>query len=181
MEFFFRFVTEMGHFFHLWRRREPQRSGLKIRHHLCLLAVTCQPHGMELPVPACAGMSRRNPSRSHKIDILIFPRSLDAYVSARGFFCLIGKHYHRKRRKNSLRKESAIIDDVRYHKSRPKSCRECFWWKNRKVGCTLGKENCYFLMEAPEKRSPCENCCYGPCVSFCMRKVLGKGEIPANA
>ena len=80
-----------------------------------------------------------------------------------------------------MRKESAIIDDVRYHKSRPKSCRECFWWKNRKVGCTLGKENCYFLTEAPEKRSPCENCCYGPCVSFCMRKVLGKGEIPANA
>ena len=80
-----------------------------------------------------------------------------------------------------MRKESAIIDGGRYHKSRPKSCRECFWWKNRKVGCTLGKENCYFLMEAPEKRSPCENCCYGPCVSFCMRKVMGKGEIPANA
>lgn len=29
--------------------------------------------------------------------------------------------------------------------------------------------------------SPCEGCCYGPCVSFCMKKILGyKGEeVPA--
>ena len=49
------------------------------------------------------------------------------------------------------------------------------------VGCTLGKENCYYLAESPKKKSPCEGCCYGPCVSFCMKKVLGMKEVPANA
>ena len=49
------------------------------------------------------------------------------------------------------------------------------------LGCTLGKENCYYLAESPKKKSPCEGCCYGPCVSFCMKKTLGyKGEeVPA--
>ena len=65
-----------------------------------------------------------------------------------------------------------MIDGVRYHKDRPASCRQCYFWKNRKVGCTLGKENCYYLAESPKKKNPCERCCYGPCVSFCMKKVL---------
>ena len=49
------------------------------------------------------------------------------------------------------------------------------------LGCTFGKENCYYLAESPKKKSPCEGCCYGPCVSFCMKKILGfKGEeVPA--
>ena len=33
----------------------------------------------------------------------------------------------------------------------------------------------------PKKKNPCEGCCYGPCVSFCMKKVLGQKEVPANA
>ncbi len=69
------------------------------------------------------------------------------------------------------------IDGVRYHADRPKSCRYCFFWVNRKAGCQLGKKNCYYLAEAP-KKSLCERCCYGPCVSFCMRKVLGDKEVP---
>ena len=69
----------------------------------------------------------------------------------------------------------------RYHKDRPASCRQCYFWKNRKVGCTLGRENCYYLAESPKKKNPCEGCCYGPCVSFCMKKVLGQKEVPANA
>ena len=77
--------------------------------------------------------------------------------------------------------KTILIDGVRYHKDRPASCRQCYFWKNRKVGCTLGKENCYYLAESPKKKSPCEGCCYGPCVSFCMKKILGyKGEeVPA--
>ena len=35
-----------------------------------------------------------------------------------------------------------LIDGVRYHKKRPSSCRQCSFWKNRKVGCTLGKGQC---------------------------------------
>ena len=67
-----------------------------------------------------------------------------------------------------MAKETIIIDGVRYYADRPRSCRGCFFWKNRKVGCTLA------------------GCSYGPCVSFCMKKcmneVLGtRMEVPANA
>ena len=83
-------------------------------------------------------------------------------------------------------KETIIIDGVRYYADRPRSCRGCFFWKNRKVGCTLKKENCYYLAESPKPTSPCAGCSYGPCVSFCMKKcmneVLGtRMEVPANA
>ena len=63
------------------------------------------------------------------------------------------------------------IGGVRYHDDRPNDCSFCFFWKNRKVGCTLGKENCYYLAESPEKNSPCEGCGYAPCVSFCMKDI----------
>ena len=36
-----------------------------------------------------------------------------------------------------MAKETIIIDGVRYYADRPRSCRGCFFWKNRKVGCTL--------------------------------------------
>ena len=42
-----------------------------------------------------------------------------------------------------------IIDGVRYHSDRPLNCRGCYFWKNRKAGCSLGKENCYYLAESP--------------------------------
>ena len=77
--------------------------------------------------------------------------------------------------------KTILIDGVRYHKDRPARCHQCYFWKIRKVGCTLGKENCYYLAESPKKKNPCEGCCYGPCVSFCMKKVLGQKEVPANA
>ena len=75
-----------------------------------------------------------------------------------------------------------IIDGLRYNADRPRNCRACFFWKNRKTGCELGKEHCYYLAESPKKRSPCEGCCYGPCVSFCMKKILGykPEEVPAS-
>ena len=73
-----------------------------------------------------------------------------------------------------------LIDGIRYHKDRPNSCQKCYFWKNRKIGCILGKKNCYYLAESP-RRSVCENCCYAPCASFCMRKILGSKEVPANA
>ena len=42
------------------------------------------------------------------------------------------------------------MDGIRYHASRPADCRHCFFWKNRKKGCVLGKENCYYLIEPPK-------------------------------
>ena len=96
-----------------------------------------------------------------------------------------------------MEKETIMIDGVRYYADRPRSCRGCFadrprscrgcfFWKNRKVGCTLKKENCYYLAESPITKSPCEGCCYGPCVSFCMKKCMNevfgtKMEVPVNA
>ena len=71
-----------------------------------------------------------------------------------------------------MNKETIIIDGVRYYADRPQSCRGCFFWKNRKVGCSLKKENCYYLAESPKPTSPCVGCCYGPCVSFCMKKCM---------
>lgn len=41
-----------------------------------------------------------------------------------------------------------LIDGIRYYADRPDTCRKCFFWKNRKVGCILGKQNCYYLAEA---------------------------------
>ena len=80
------------------------------------------------------------------------------------------------------REDIIVIEGVRYHSDRPTTCRACYFWKNRKLGCMLGKENCYYLVKSPKKKSPCEGCCYGPCVSFCMTKILGYGpeEVPAS-
>jgi len=51
---------------------------------------------------------------------------------------------------------TVTMDGIRYHASRPADCRHCFFWKNRKKGCVLGKENCYYLIEPPKGSSKCE-------------------------
>ena len=61
-----------------------------------------------------------------------------------------------------------LIDGIRYYADRPDTCRKCFFWKNRKVGCILGKQNCYYLAEAvtTAQEKKCEGCCYAkgqPC------------------
>ena len=53
---------------------------------------------------------------------------------------------------------TVTMDGIRYHASRPADCRHCFFWKNRKKGCVLGKENCYYLIEPPKGPSKCEGC-----------------------
>ena len=55
---------------------------------------------------------------------------------------------------------TVTMDGIRYHASRPADCRHCFFWKNRKKGCVLGKENCYYLIEPPKGPSKCEGCPY---------------------
>lgn len=76
-------------------------------------------------------------------------------------------------------KRTIVIDGVRYYVDRPHDCRYCAFWKNRKVGCTLGKDNCYYLAEIikTEQEKKCEGCCYAkgqPCVSACCYKDLDK-------
>ena len=72
---------------------------------------------------------------------------------------------------------TVTIDGIRYHASRPASCRDCFFWKNRKKGCVLGKENCYYLIEPPKGPSKCDGCPYKrvkPCVLVPCYLRLGK-------
>jgi hypothetical protein len=79
----------------------------------------------------------------------------------------------------STKRKTIMIDGVRYYAERPHDCRKCFFWKNRKVGCTLGRENCYYLAEVikTEQEKKCENCPYAkgqPCVSASCYKDLEK-------
>ena len=72
---------------------------------------------------------------------------------------------------------TVTIDGIRYHASRPADCRHCFFWKNRKKGCVLGKENCYYLIEPPKGPSKCDGCPYKrakPCVLVPCYLRLGK-------
>ena len=72
---------------------------------------------------------------------------------------------------------TVTMDGIRYHASRPADCRHCFFWKNRKKGCVLGKENCYYLIEPPKGSSKCDGCPYKrakPCVLVPCYLRLGK-------
>lgn len=80
-----------------------------------------------------------------------------------------------------MEKETIVIDGARYYANRPRSYRGYFFWKNKNTGCILKKENCYYLAEAPKRKSPSESCCYGPCVSFCMKKILGYKDDEVHA
>ena len=33
-----------------------------------------------------------------------------------------------------MNKETIVIDGIRYYADRPRSCRGCYFWKNRKAG-----------------------------------------------
>ena len=70
-----------------------------------------------------------------------------------------------------------MIDGVRCHADRPADCRFCQFWKNRRRGCILGRENCYYLAQVviAEEERKCEGCRYAvgaPCVSACCYKDL---------
>ena len=124
--------------------------------------------------------------------VFVFPEEMPPYIarllyeiSDRAFSISAGSADQNKEVK-SMENETIMIDGVRYYADRPTSCRGCFFWKNRKAGCSLKKENCYYLAESPKKKSPCDGCCYGPCVSFCMKKCMNevfktKMEVPVNA
>ena len=84
--------------------------------------------------------------------------------------------------RKKARRNTILIDGIRYYAEKPETCRMCFFWKNRKVGCILGKQNCYYLAEAvmTEQEKKCEGCCYAkgrPCVSA---KEASEGEGPEH-
>ena len=79
--------------------------------------------------------------------------------------------------RKKVKRKTILIDGIRYYDDKPDTCRKCFFWKNRKVGCVLGTQNCYYLAEAvkTEQEKKCEGCCYAkghPCVSAVCYKEL---------
>ena len=85
-----------------------------------------------------------------------------------GAFVVSGLSRHRikiyggYRDEKKARRNTILIDGIRYYAEKPETCRVCFFWKNRKVGCILGKQNCYYLVETvmTEQEKKCEGCCY---------------------
>ena len=92
-------------------------------------------------------------------------------------FLLAPKQKKRRYEMKTSNKKTKLIDGVRYYADRPHDCRNCFFRKNRKVGCTLGRENCYYLAEVvkSEKEKKCDGCPYAqgrPCVAAVCYKDL---------
>lgn len=65
------------------------------------------------------------------------------------------------------------MQEVRYAPDKPSDCRKCYFWKS---GCSLGKDNCYYLISVPLKvKTECDGCPYGrdhPCIGWCTKKIL---------
>ena len=62
-----------------------------------------------------------------------------------------------------------------YAKDKPKDCSKWFFWKNKRAGCKLGKENCYYLLAPlPRPTSKCDGCPYAKdnaCVGSCLKHL----------
>ena len=43
------------------------------------------------------------------------------------------------------------MSEIRYASDKPKDCKFCYYWNSRKKDCSLGKENCYYIL--PEKKA----------------------------
>lgn len=48
-----------------------------------------------------------------------------------------------------------------YAADKPSDCHYCYFWKNGRKGCRLGRNNCYYLISLPPKpKSECDGCPY---------------------
>lgn len=88
--------------------------------------------------------------------------------------------------KKTSKPHIVLIDGVKYYSDKPETCRSCFFWKNRKVPCILGQENCYYLAEIiqSEQQKKCEGCCYASgrsCVSAtCYKDLMAQFNASKN-
>lgn len=67
------------------------------------------------------------------------------------------------------------MEPAKYSSDKPKDCHYCYFWKNNKVGCELGTENCCYRVQIRKTVSECSDCPYGrasPCIGWCTRKIL---------
>ena len=74
---------------------------------------------------------------------------------------------------------------AKYAEERPPKCSLCHFWVNDRVGCRLGKMNCYYLLDSPRMDPTlCDGCPYKkstPCMGWCTKRVLGQEGVDSEA
>ena len=82
-----------------------------------------------------------------------------------------------------------IAESRRYAPDKPKECRHCYFWKEKKKECS--RKECYYLLpeeskesgavqenlpvQEPAERGNCQCCPYGrhsPCIGYCIQKII---------
>lgn len=75
----------------------------------------------------------------------------------------------------SSKRQTVVINGVRYFADRPNDCKDCLFWKNTKQKCVLKEHNCYYLTAPMKEFSKCQDCPYAKgraCVSLtCYREL----------
>ena len=61
--------------------------------------------------------------------------------------------------KKQAKRKIILIDGIKYYDDKPETCHRCTFWKNRKIGCILGRQNCYYLAEAVMTEQEKKGCC----------------------
>ena len=68
------------------------------------------------------------------------------------------------------------VQEEMYAPEKPDDCGLCFFWNSTQSECSLGRDNCYYLIrEAPKVKSECDGCPYGrdrPCIGWCTKKIM---------
>ena len=71
--------------------------------------------------------------------------------------------------------EVSTLSGINYSQDKPKECRYCYFWKNNRVGCELGSDNCFYRIPQKQAISECDGCPYGrasPCIGWCTKRIL---------
>ena len=68
------------------------------------------------------------------------------------------------------------MQEEMYAPEKPSDCSLCHFWNSTQSRCSLGRDNCYYLIrEAPKVKSECDGCPYGrdrPCIGWCTKKIM---------
>lgn len=60
-----------------------------------------------------------------------------------------------------IQEEVFYLSKPVYAADKPSDCHYCYFWKNGRKGCRLGRNNCYYLISLPPKpKSECDGCPY---------------------
>lgn len=87
--------------------------------------------------------------------------------------------------------QNPIRGNGKYATDKPKECRNCYFWKGKRNGCSL--KECYYIL-TEENSTPmiapgnpllqgsakkgiydCQSCPYGrvsPCIGYCIQKIM---------